>query len=489
MGGILSRGLLAAGVGGLVVVGCSTERDSHPFSYEDRLGTTKQAVFGSEMTHMGADLPEKTLVLTFDDGPSYSGTGGQTRAISTYLKGKGIKATFFMVGGCIVTTKLPADGCTEAADDADATIRQVIADGHLVANHTTTHRSMTSGLSDAQVVTDILETDNDLGTYAASIPWNQWFFRAPQGNWTDRLSTAADANGALKKYVGPIYWNAGGDIDRGREADWHCWPAPMNLSTKQCGDKYLTEIKSLKRGIVLMHDQEYGTRTYTQPPSTPNYDARGNTFLLVRYVVETLEQEGGWKYTTLDQVPSIKAAMPTCNASCTTCKGPTASDCVTCGTGKYLSAGKCLACTTCAAGTYASAACAVSADTTCTSCSTCPAGKREGTACSSTADTVCVDVPPAAEPDAGTIPTDPGPTPTGTATSSGGPTPGPDVTSPTVDGGASSDAAPAGSGCASAPSGATSPLGALAFGLGLLATRRRRGAACAKMGAGHPAAR
>ena len=455
MGGIVSRGLVGLGVLGLVVVGCTD-------AGTEVTGATQQAVFAANAElHTGADLPEKTLVLTFDDGPAGENSGAQTRAISTYLKGKGIKAVFFAVGSCIASTRLPGNnGCTTPSDGVDTTIRQLFADGHLLANHTTTHRSMT-GLSTAAAVTDVLETDTDLQAYEALIPWNRWFFRAPQGNWSSAYSTAADANGSLKKYVGPIYWNAGGDTTAGREADWNCWPS--GRTTRQCGDSYLAEIRRQKKGIVLMHDQnQYPSPnlTITAPPAAPNYDVKGNTYLLVRYVVEALEAEGGWKYTTLDEVPSIKSVLPTCDATCGTCDGPAATDCRTCGEGRYLDARACKACTACPTGTFASTTCTASADAACTSCTSCPAGKVVFTACTATTDTVCSDEPPPVPPPPPTAPS-----------SSGG--------APSVDGGRAGDAAPSDSstGCASAPPRASSPFGALVVGLGLLGLRRRRRAA------------
>lgn len=473
MGGILSRGLVTLGVLGLIVVGCTDGgRELSP----GELGTTQQAIFSSNPEyHTGADLPDKTLVLTFDDGPAGENNGAQTRAISSFLKTKGIKAVFFAVGACIKATNLSTAGCSGPGGQVDTTLRQLFADGHSLANHTTTHRDMTTVGTNA-AMTDLTETDTDLATYASLIPWNHWFFRAPQGNWNATLSTAADANATLRKYIGPIYWNAGGDTTDGRAADWDCFS--RGLSTKTCGDRYLAEIRSQRRGIVLMHDQnQYPSPNLTTPanPTDADYNARGNTYLLVRYVVDALEKDGGWKYTTLDEVPSIKAVMPTCSVSCGICKGPGASDCLTCAGGKFLSSGTCQTCATCGPGTYESAACTATADTTCASCSTCPAGKHIETACSATADTVCADDPQPGQPDAGEGPPDAGARPgpgTGPGTDAG-----PGTGTGSADGGSANGASPADGegGCAATPSRASSPIGPHAvLGLGLLAGARRR---------------
>ena len=387
MGGMLSRCLVGLGVLGVVIVGCA---DGGGASSDERLATSRQAVFASNPEfHTGHDLPDKTLVLTFDDGPSGENNGAQTRAISSFLKTKGIKAVFFAVGSCIARTGLPSNGCGDPSGDVDTTIRQVFADGHLLANHTTTHRSMTD-IASSSAIADVVETDADLQVYKAFIPWNHWFFRAPQGNWSASLSTAADSNMALKKYVGPIYWYAGGDTTAGRAADWDSFS--RGESTKTCGDKYLAEIRSQGKGIVLMHDQnQYPNPNVTTPanPTSADYNAKGNTYLLVRYVVEALEAEGGWKYTTLDEVPSIKAAMPKCSASCATCNGATSSSCLSCAAGRYLAQGSCATCSTCGAGSFAKTACSATADTVCQACATCGAGTYRTGACSATTDTAC----------------------------------------------------------------------------------------------------
>lgn len=496
---MLSRGLVGIGVVGLAIVGCT---DRSPRG-DSRTGSASEALFSAPEKYTGADLDTKQLVLTFDDGPSY--TGRQTRAISSYLKGLGIKTTFFVVGSCIDATALPTDACSDPADDADGSIRQVLADGHLVANHTTTHRDMPT-LSTSAVMTDLAETDRDLAPYASLIPWNRWFFRAPMGDWTNALSTAADAykdgkgTYPLRKYVAPIYWNAGGDTTNGLEADWHCWQ-DSNLTTKECGDKYVAEIRSKGKGIVLMHDQEYGSNTNLPAhPVASDYAQRpGNTYLLVHYVIEQLG--AAWSYHRLDEVPSIAAALPTCDASCATCNGASSTSCLSCSDGKWLSGGACStcsvcpadsfqesactatadtvchACTTCGAGTFQTAACTATADTTCQTCTTCPNGSHVVTACTATADTVCADNPPPLDAgiDDGHGGTHDDAGAGGAGSTDSGGTTGSSGASPT-DAGTVNNAADNGSdgGCATAPVGGRPSLVGLALaGLVLVAVRRR----------------
>ena len=68
--------------------------------------------------------PDKTLALTFDDGPDPE----WTPEILDILKAKGVKATFFMIGGV-------------AASNPDL-VRRVRDEGHEIGNHSFTHPNM-----------------------------------------------------------------------------------------------------------------------------------------------------------------------------------------------------------------------------------------------------------------------------------------------------------------------------------------------------------
>ena len=55
--------------------------------------------------YFGTSLPNKTLSLTFDDGPGYSTgsfLGPQTLKIAKYLFEENIRATFFVVGKHVI---------------------------------------------------------------------------------------------------------------------------------------------------------------------------------------------------------------------------------------------------------------------------------------------------------------------------------------------------------------------------------------------------
>ena len=78
-----------------------------------------------------------TVALTFDDGPSPI----YTPKVLAILKENHIKATFFVMGW--------------AAKKYPALIRQMIAQGHAVANHTNSHKDLTR-LSSKQLYAEVV---------------------------------------------------------------------------------------------------------------------------------------------------------------------------------------------------------------------------------------------------------------------------------------------------------------------------------------------
>ena len=60
----------------------------------------------------------------------------------------------------------------------------------------------------------------------------------------------------LKKYVGPIFWDIGGEVRMSRDgyvlsaADWDCWH--LDWSAHTCAKGYLREIRRKDGGVVLM---------------------------------------------------------------------------------------------------------------------------------------------------------------------------------------------------------------------------------------------
>lgn len=101
----------------------------------------------------------KLASLTFDDGPDEPWTA----QILDILKKEGIAASFFVLG--------------DKAKKNPALIRRMIAEGHDVGNHTSSHRNLTFRDHRSAVI-DIISTSNILAGQTGEVPK---LFRAPHG--------------------------------------------------------------------------------------------------------------------------------------------------------------------------------------------------------------------------------------------------------------------------------------------------------------------
>ena len=248
----------------------------------ERTCTGTQAISTTNLH--GGSLPMKTISLTFDDGP-----GPRTGELSSYLKAEGIRAAFFVNGKMIGTNT--------------SVLQQIVADGHVLANHTQTHVSLTGRatgsppLASQDVVAEVAQTDALIAPFVT----NRFLFRAPYGDFDEQSGQALEAS-PMKKYVGPINWEIGDHMGPNQAADWDCWSEGADgivLTPQQCGDLYVKEIDGVGNGIVLMHD----------PYFIDNDPAKGGTVDMVKLLVPALKAKG-YKFVRVDEVPEIAALLP-----------------------------------------------------------------------------------------------------------------------------------------------------------------------------------
>lgn len=102
--------------------------------------------------------------LTFDDGPN----GADTEALLDVLADRDIRAVFAVVGQCI-----QAKGGAE-------TLRRIVADGHVLCNHSTSFADMGEWSADT-VRADLAENLRIIREAAGDVPVPFW--RAPNGSW------------------------------------------------------------------------------------------------------------------------------------------------------------------------------------------------------------------------------------------------------------------------------------------------------------------
>jgi peptidoglycan-N-acetylglucosamine deacetylase len=248
------------------LTGCAaqtTDDEEEPFVEGSGDGDGADEIV-SERQLNGNELADKSISLTFDDGP-----GPRTKELADFLGAEGVPATFFING--------------KNVPGRQQTIDAIIGRGHLLANHTQNHLQLTR-LSADKVVKEVADTDAFI---VAAQPNKPSVIRAPFGAWNGNTSRAINAT-PMKKYVGSVFWDVGGALTATAAADWDCWG--KGVSVDRCGELYLKEIRSKKRGIVLMHD------------------VHGKTVDMMKKILPTLKAEG-YKFVPLLDVPSVKRAI------------------------------------------------------------------------------------------------------------------------------------------------------------------------------------
>jgi peptidoglycan/xylan/chitin deacetylase (PgdA/CDA1 family) len=210
-----------------------------------------------------------TIALTFDDGPN-----ANTRAVLAALKQNNVKATFFIVG--------------KMAKTHPDVLRDIAAEGHLLANHSSTHPFMGASYDEhpEKLIAQLKDVNDQIAPLQPA--GTQLFFRAPYGSWKTAHAAILNADPVLKQYIGPIYWDIGGEtrLDSNgyvmSSADWNCWHRHWDAQT--CAKGYMREIRRHNGGVVLMHC------------------IHSQSGALVAEVVPALVQEG-YRFVRLDEVP------------------------------------------------------------------------------------------------------------------------------------------------------------------------------------------
>jgi peptidoglycan/xylan/chitin deacetylase (PgdA/CDA1 family) len=258
-------------------------------------------LFGSDF-----GLRPKEIVLTFDDGP-----GVHTQKLAEFLRKEQVPAVFFMT----------ANAASARMSVVKAVSEMRLPDGsyaHTIANHTVTHPKLVA----ANTMAEIKKANSVLEGFVRGT----FFFRPPYGYFqqnkpsdrfaredpTDKNPLVDSLNATdLKKYVGPVYWDAGGHLLGNYAADWACWSLPevqkilpkrtTSLTPAECGARYQREVEDLGRGIVLAHDIHaktvemiMGSEAFLGKPGTPslvkNLKAKGFRFVRLDAHPEALAQ-------------------------------------------------------------------------------------------------------------------------------------------------------------------------------------------------------
>lgn len=175
--------------------------------------------------YSGTALPQKTVVLTFDDGPHAT----YTEEIAAILKQYNVPAIFFQVGRNV--GEIDKQGKEKLNKNA-AISRSLLKAGHTLANHSFSHALLSKESGDP-LQAEIAQTDQLL---KAIDPARSVLFRFPYG------AKSKEGMGILSKLgLQSVMWN----ID---SLDW-ADPVPNSIA-----DRVLGSVEKEKRGIILFHD-------------------------------------------------------------------------------------------------------------------------------------------------------------------------------------------------------------------------------------------
>jgi peptidoglycan-N-acetylglucosamine deacetylase len=163
------------------------------------------------------------VTLTFDNGP----TPGVTEPVLEVLAGRGLRATFFLVGTCLRQT-----GGRELA-------RRAVAGGHWVGHHTTTHSVLLGQAADAPgaVQAEIAELAPEMEEFDRA---NKLFRPYAAGGVLDRrvFSEAAVRYLQQRGYT-CVLWNSVP----------HDWDDPLGWV-----DRALADVFGQPWTVVVLHD-------------------------------------------------------------------------------------------------------------------------------------------------------------------------------------------------------------------------------------------
>jgi peptidoglycan/xylan/chitin deacetylase (PgdA/CDA1 family) len=164
----------------------------------------------------------REVMLTFDDGPDVHGTPLVLAALDRH----GYKGIFFVNGRWLIGSR-PEDFSRRDM------VRKLAAHGHLVANHTLTHRNL---CQEPETVSEEIDTNSEIIAYASGI--RPLLFRSPYGARCRSLDQALRDRDLV-------------------QVGWNLDPQEWRASDQNAVYTYVTESLARLRGraILLLHDK------------------------------------------------------------------------------------------------------------------------------------------------------------------------------------------------------------------------------------------
>lgn len=176
----------------------------------------------------GRNLPPKTLLITFDDGPHPRYTDQLLAILARYK----IKALFFQVGKNLGISK---DGKVSLIAQNAAVEKRIVAAGHAIANHSYSHAFLPK-LDDKRLAEEIDSTQQLIDAAVPEGPGRTAMFRAPYG-----ARNPVVLNDLADRKLRSVMWNI----------DSLDWEDPVSDSVAK---RVIAQVEQQGRGIILFHD-------------------------------------------------------------------------------------------------------------------------------------------------------------------------------------------------------------------------------------------
>lgn len=191
-----------------------------------------------------ADIDEKYIALTFDDGPHYK----YTEKILDILKKYDIRATFFTVGTNV--ERFP-----ELVD-------RELSEGHEVANHTYSHKHMAE-LNENEFISEVTGWEDSISLHNE---YTDKLFRPPEGILTDSEYTAVtdlgydiilwsvDTRDWAHTPVDKIVENVMSNVNNGSIILFHDFVSGKNSPTPEALEIVIPKLKSEGYSFVTVSE-------------------------------------------------------------------------------------------------------------------------------------------------------------------------------------------------------------------------------------------
>lgn len=169
---------------------------------------------------------DKIAYLTFDDGPTLSSTG----KILDILKEEDVKATFFVIG--------------KSVNKHPELVKRAYDEGHYIANHGYSHDNSKLYKSNNSFVSEIKNTDMEIGKAIGISDYSSHVFRFPNGFMSPIYKSRKKEVVTLLSNMGYVY------------VDWNCLnnDSVKKFSKSQLLNNLKKSCKNKGTLVVLMHD-------------------------------------------------------------------------------------------------------------------------------------------------------------------------------------------------------------------------------------------